>query len=223
LSVLIAAGPTHEPIDAVRYLANRSTGRMGLALVDAALSRGLDVTLLLGPTTLAPPVHSQLVTRRFRTTADLQHLLADEWPSGGDFSGVPEVLIMAAAVADFRPAEPADPDAKLSRGRGPWALALEPTPDLLAEAAAAARPGQMTIGFALEPSQRMLESARRKLAAKGADAIVANPLETLGAEEIRATVVLADGRQISPPASTNSKSEFAEWLMGMIERRFQEI
>src|SRR5262245_9381568 len=94
--ILITAGPTHEPIDRVRYIANRSSGRMGLALAQAAIARGLRTTLLLGPTHLEPPNHSLLKTLRFRTTAELQNLLARYWPKH-------DVLFMAAAVADYRP------------------------------------------------------------------------------------------------------------------------
>ena len=121
MSVLITAGPTHEPIDAVRYIANRSSGRMGIALAEAATSRGIRTTLLLGPTALAPPVHSQLTTRRFRTAEELQTLLADAWPDH-------DILFMAAAVADFRPADPVAPDTKLVRRGGDLTLRLEPTP-----------------------------------------------------------------------------------------------
>ncbi len=80
MTVLITAGPTHEPIDGVRYLANRSSGRMGIAIAEASLRRNRRTTLLLGPTPLAPPQHSQLTTRRFQTTAELQSLLAETWP-----------------------------------------------------------------------------------------------------------------------------------------------
>ncbi len=204
--MLITAGPTHEPIDAVRYLGNRSSGRMGIALAEAALARGLDVTLLLGPIATDPPVHSHLVTRRFRTTADLRALLAELWPDH-------DVLIMAAAVADFRPADPAGEQSKMSRGSGPVTLSLVPTPDLLAEAAAAARTDQRTIGFALEPPEGLAAAAARKLAAKGIDAIVANPLATMDDPSISAFVLLADGRRLEPPDIRCDKATFASWLL----------
>jgi phosphopantothenoylcysteine decarboxylase/phosphopantothenate--cysteine ligase len=173
--VLITAGPTQEPIDAVRYLANRSTGRMGIALAEASA----------------------------------QGLLAEHWPDHG-------VLIMAAAVADYRPAEPGGPSAKHKRRGGTWNLQLEATPDLLGKLAAITRPGQLTVGFALEPADRLLASAREKLAAKNLDAIVANPLETIGSERIEAMVVLRDGRTLAPPGPECTKRQFAEWLLDQL-------
>src|SRR5688500_9859369 len=93
--VLITAGPTHEPIDSVRYIANRSSGRMGLALAEAAMERGWATTLVLGPTPLTPTENSHLRIVRFQSTDDLQSLLGKLWPSH-------DVLFMAAAVADYR-------------------------------------------------------------------------------------------------------------------------
>ncbi len=208
-SMLITAGPTHEPVDAVRYIANRSSGRMGIALAEAAASRGSSVTLLLGPTPSAPPQHSQIRVRRFLTTADLQGLLAEQWPEHS-------VLIMAAAVADYRPCHPADPLAKHPRQQGPWTLELEATPDLLAEVAAAGRPDQLTVGFALGPPDGLLETARAKLTAKHIDAIVANGLQTMGDDRIQATLILRDGRELLQAECT--KQEFAHWLLEQVEQ-----
>ncbi len=206
--MLITAGPTHEPVDAVRYIANRSSGRLGIALAEAAAARRDRVTLLLGPTPSLPPQHSQVTTRRFQTTAELQGLLRDLWPGHS-------VLIMAAAVADYRPARNPGNTEKRPRGDGPWMLELEPTPDLLAEAAVNARPDQLTVGFALGPTDGLLERARQKLAAKHVDAIVANPLETMGADRIQATLLLRDGRELSMPEC--SKAQFAVWLLDRVE------
>ena len=166
------------------------------------------MTLLLGPTPSAPPQHSQIRVQRFRTAAQLQDLLADLWPDHA-------VLIMAAAVADYRPSKPADPLEKRPRQQGPWTLELEPTPDLLAEAAAARRPDQVTVGFALGPPEGLLETARAKLRAKDIDAIVANPLRTIGNDQIQATLILRDGRELSRPEC--SKQEFANWLLEQVE------
>ena len=140
---------------------------------------------------------------------DLQALLAEHWPGQ-------DVLIMAAAVADYRPAEPAGPEAKHRRRSGTWDLKLEPTPDLLGELAAITRPAQVTIGFALEPADQLVASARAKLAAKNLDAIVANPLETIGSDRIRATVILRDGRTLAPPQPECRKPEFADWLLDQL-------
>lgn len=209
--LLIAAGPTHEPLDAVRYLANRSSGRLGIALARQASRRGMSTTLLLGPTALEPDDDSRYATVRFRTAADLEALLRAHWPRH-------DVLIMAAAVADYRPAGDGGAAAKHPRAGGTWTLELEATPDLLALAAASARPDQTTIGFALDPAESLIESARRKLAAKHIDAIVANPLETMGATRIRATLILRDGRTLEPPTGECDKEHFADWLLDQIER-----
>jgi phosphopantothenoylcysteine decarboxylase/phosphopantothenate--cysteine ligase len=166
-------------------------------------------TLLLGPTPQAPTEHSRLTTMRFLTTEDLRALLAEHWPRH-------DVLIMAAAVADYRPATPGGPASKHRRGSGVWNLELEPTPDLLGELAATTRPDQVTVGFALEPADELVASARKKLSAKNLDAIVANPLETIGSDRIAATVILRDGRTLTPPAAECTKHEFAEWLLDQL-------
>ena len=209
-ALLITAGPTHEPIDAVRYLANRSSGRLGIALAKAATRRGFRTTLLLGPTPLPPPCPaggSQPTTVRFQTTADLEALLAAHWPDH-------DVLIMAAAVGDYRPAHP-EPSGKRPR-RGTWSLELEATPDLVKKLAAGSRPDQTLIGFALEPADRLPDEARRKLSDKGLSAIVANPLETMGRDEIRATLLLPDGRTLAPSGGACSKRDFAAWLLDQL-------
>jgi phosphopantothenoylcysteine decarboxylase/phosphopantothenate--cysteine ligase len=221
--VLITAGPTHEPIDAVRYLGNRSSGQLGIALAEAAAVRGMTTTLLLGPTALPPPHRSHLTVHRFQTTAELQTLLRKHWPQH-------DVLIMAAAVADYRPSllgslslreragvrvDESNSDVKIKRGSQTLTLELEPTPDLLAEAAATARPEQRMIGFALEPADRLLNSAREKLRNKELHAIVANPLETMESPTITAVLLLADGRELAPP-SNMPKPDFAIWLLDQL-------
>jgi phosphopantothenoylcysteine decarboxylase/phosphopantothenate--cysteine ligase len=161
--LLLTAGPTHEPIDAVRYIANRSSGRMGIAIADAAARRGIETTLLLGPTMLEPPEGTRLTVERFRTTGDLRGAMARHWPGH-------DVLIMAAAVADYRPVEARD-GAKMPRGGEHVHLELEPTPDLLAEIARESRPDQCLVGFALEPAAQLAASARDKLHRKGVHAM----------------------------------------------------
>jgi phosphopantothenoylcysteine decarboxylase/phosphopantothenate--cysteine ligase len=204
----VTAGPTHEPLDAVRYLANRSSGRMGLALAEAAAARGWPVTLLLGPTWLSPPQNPQIHTIRFQTTADLQRELKAAWPAH-------DVLLMAAAVADFRPARP-DLQAKRRRADRPLRLEFEPTPDLLAEAIQSRRIGQIVIGFALEPPTEMLASAWEKLSRKNADAFIANPLKTMDSERVDAVLLLKSGRTLRPPQDC-SKIDFAAWLLDQID------
>lgn len=208
--ILITAGPTHEPIDAVRYIANRSSGRLGIALAETAADAGWQVTLLLGPTPRST-THSAVRLRRFQSTADLEALLREELPGC-------DVLVMAAAVADYRPRPPATPIAqtKLKRVQQTLTLELEPTPDLLAGCSARRAPGQKLVGFALEPRDRLMESARAKLERKNVDMIVANPLETMDADSIEATLVARDGRTWTTDGSI-TKDAFAPWLLERIE------
>lgn len=204
--MLITAGPTHEPLDAVRYIANRSSGRMGYCLAEAAVDAGWDVTLLLGPVALTPP--ARVETQRFESTDDLMALLGEHFPRS-------RVLIMAAAVADYRPREPAAH--KLPRTGIRLGIELEPTPDLVAACAARKHPGQRIIGFALEDRETLEARARDKLSRKGLDAIVANPLETMGAERISAVVYTAAGEMITPPCAPLGKPDFARWLIDWLQ------
>jgi phosphopantothenoylcysteine decarboxylase/phosphopantothenate--cysteine ligase len=207
--LLITAGPTHEPIDAVRYLGNRSSGRLGIALADEAARRGWAVTLLLGPTA-RDASDSRIRVARFRTTADLEALLRAELPQH-------DILVMAAAVADYRPkAGTADLAGKRRRSQEGMVLELEATPDLLAACASLRRPDQLIVGFALEPRSEMLASAQSKLTRKNLDMIVANPLETMDGESIEAVVIGRDGSQRRTDGPV-PKSTFAGWLMGIIE------
>ncbi|MDX2114351.1 MAG: phosphopantothenoylcysteine decarboxylase [Planctomycetota bacterium] len=207
--MLITAGPTQEPLDSVRYLANRSSGRLGIELADSAARRGYATTLLLGPTSLAP-ADGRVMLRRFRTTSDLDELLRSEFPAC-------DVLVMAAAVADYRPAvSPGMAGEKLRRTESGMTLELVATPDLLAGCAARRRPGQRIVGFALEPRSALLESARRKLARKRVDAIVANPLETMDSATVEAWLVTGDGPPMGTPGCI-AKSAFADWLLDAIE------
>ena len=206
--ILITAGPTHEPVDRVRYLANRSSGRLGIALAEAAATRRWPTTLLLGPTPREPS-DTTIQTLRFHTAADLERLLSEHLPSA-------DILVMAAAVADYRPrTKPGQTETKIRRTDAGLTLELEPVPDLLAGASSMRRPGQKLIGFALEPRDRLLDSARSKLARKRVDAIVANPLDTMDATSIEATLVRRDGDEITTPARM-SKEDFAPWLLDQI-------
>lgn len=202
--ILITAGPTHEPIDAVRFLGNRSSGKLGIALAREATARGLETTLLLGPVCAEPP--AGLSVRRFRTTADLQALLRELGPQA-------DVVVMAAAVADYRP-KIVQHEGKIKRAAAGLTLELESTPDLLAELGTNRRPGQRLIGFALEPRDRLVESAKCKLERKRVDAIVANELDTMDAPTIRATVFTKD-RAIDTPGMM-PKDAFAPWLLDVI-------
>lgn len=210
-SLLITAGPTHEPIDAVRFVGNRSSGRLGVALADEAARRGWAVTLLLGPVGVnATDPHVR--TERFRTCADLQALLTKHTDNAS-------VLVMAAAVADYRPkVDPSFFGGKFRRLSQNLSLELEPTPDLLAGVAARRKPGQYLVGFALEPREELLASARAKLDRKGIDLVIANPLETMDSPSIEAIALGRDGTE-TRTSGTMPKGEFAGWLMSLIENK----
>ncbi len=197
---LITAGPTHEPVDAVRYLGNRSSGRLGLALAEAARDAGDAVRLLLGPVEKTPP--EGVAVDRFESTKNLETLLSRHFPHC-------DRLIMAAAVADYRPVHPTD--AKVHRAGGRWSLEVEATPDLLRNCAERKRSGQRIVGFALEAPETLEARAADKLAGKGLDAVVANPLGSMGSDRVRATVLTASGRRLEPGAMP--KEGFARWLI----------
>jgi phosphopantothenoylcysteine decarboxylase / phosphopantothenate---cysteine ligase len=216
--MLITAGPTHEPIDAVRFIGNRSSGRLGIALAREAARRGWETELLLGPSTVYFEDENILI-RRFRTTDELQQLLEVSAP-------VSRVVVMAAAVADFRPKRGGF-DGKLSRRAG-LTLELEPTPDLLAGLAAKRATNQVLVGFALEPRAGLIAAAREKLDRKGVDMIVANPLETMDSPTIEAVVLSRLGTENRTPDESGQKVEiggqgpipkerFASWLLDRIE------
>jgi len=166
--VVVTAGGTREPIDPVRYIGNRSTGRMGAALAEAALARGARVTLIAAAVEIPLPEGAEIV--RVETAAQLRNALRDAMATDG---GV-DALVMAAAVADFTPSAPKD--RKLVRAEG-LNLELSPTPDLLGEVAAAGS-GAYLVGFAAETGG--LERAPAKLAAKGIDLLVANDVSEAG-------------------------------------------
>src|SRR5688500_13343042 len=168
-SVLVTAGPTREAVDPVRYLSNHSSGRMGVAIAAAAWRRGAEVTLVHGPLSVAPP--SGVRARAVESTGEMCAAVRDELPGA-------DVLVMAAAPADFRPAAAAA--TKLKKGEGVPALALEPTPDILLATRDARRPGAVIVGFALETGDPV-PSARDKLARKGLDLVVANDATEAGA------------------------------------------
>ena len=201
MRILITAGPTREPIDEVRFISNRSSGQMGFALAQAASSAGHEVTLLLGPVLLPPSVADQVNVVRFNTTADLEGLLAEHFPKC-------DVLIKAAAVADYRPSEYIP--GKTPRGEG-LSIQLEPTPDLVAGCAKTKRDDQTIIAFALEDPTVLETRAVEKMQCKKVDAILANPLQTMDASDIEPILFYADGRRDSP--GRMSKPDLAGWLI----------
>jgi len=204
MKILITAGPTREPIDDVRFISNRSSGQMGFALAEAALDAGHEVTLLLGPVLLPPSVGARVRIVRFNTTADLEALLAEHFPRC-------DVLIKAAAVADYRPATLIK--GKTPRGAG-LSIQLEPTPDLVAGCAAVKRADQRIIAFALEDPTLLESRAVEKMQRKKVDAILANPLQTMDAPDIEPILFYADGRRDAPGRMV--KSQLAKWLISRI-------
>ncbi|MGI8845173.1 MAG: bifunctional phosphopantothenoylcysteine decarboxylase/phosphopantothenate--cysteine ligase CoaBC [Thermoleophilaceae bacterium] len=164
--VLVSAGGTHEPIDSVRFMGNRSSGRMGVALAAEAARRGAEVTLVAA--NLAVPAPEGVRTVSVETAAELERAVRMEFPTS-------DILLMAAAVADFRPAATVDHKIKKA-GRGHLTIELEATTDVLAAVAAERLPGQTLVGFAAEHGENGLEHARDKLARKGLDAVVLNDI-----------------------------------------------
>ena len=209
MRVLISAGPTWEPIDPVRFIGNRSSGQMGAGLAEAALARGHTVTLVCGPGVVAMPGKAARVD--IQSTADLQHALAAAWPAN-------DLLIMAAAVADYRPAVVATE--KLPRADR-LTLALESTPDVVAALAAAKRSDQRVIAFSLEssPAAAGIQRAREKLTRKGVDLMVFNPADTIHSATIGATLLWPGGRAAEIPCRT--KRQFADVLLEHAARLFE--
>ncbi len=167
MKVLVTAGGTREPIDAVRVLTNRSSGKQGHAVADEAHVRGGTVTLI---TTTDRPVASGIRVIRVETAADMLEAVREQWPTS-------DVLVMAAAVADFRPVR-SEPR-KIKKDQGVPEIILEPTPDILAEMGSIKAKGQVLVGFAAETSD-VIENARGKLARKNLDLVVANDVAQPG-------------------------------------------
>jgi phosphopantothenoylcysteine decarboxylase/phosphopantothenate--cysteine ligase len=200
--IVVTAGGTQEPLDPVRYLGNRSSGRMGYAVAAAALARGAAVTLISGPTALAPPIGVTLV--RVETAAEME-VATRRAVFGAD------ALVMSAAVADFRPAHMAARKIKKTPDGAVPDIVLERTPDILA----GLRDVQIVkIGFAAETDD-LLQNARQKLAAKGLAMIVANDaVATIGARDSTATFLYADGRMEEQPEM--AKEALAECIIDRV-------
>ncbi|MBM2842592.1 MAG: phosphopantothenoylcysteine decarboxylase/phosphopantothenate/cysteine ligase [Anaerolineales bacterium] len=204
-SVIVTAGGTHEPIDPVRVVANRSTGRQGFALAQAALDRGATVTLISGPSTLATPVGAERID--VTTAAEMQQAVLSRLEAA-------DVLLMAAAVADFR----ADPSVqKIKRAKGELNLTLRPTEDILALVSQRRKKGsrpRVVVGFAAE-SQDLVANARLKARDKGLDLIVANDILAADAgfavETNRVTLIDSSGSVQELPLLT--KAEVAEVVL----------
>jgi phosphopantothenoylcysteine decarboxylase/phosphopantothenate--cysteine ligase len=208
--VIVTAGPTHEPIDPVRYVANRSSGAMGYAVAAAAAARGARVTLISGPTDALPPRGLTGLTR-VETASEMNDAVTAVL-SGADW------LIMAAAVADYAPSEPSPGKLKKSDLGERMQLAMHRNPDILAGAAAAGTGAKM-VGFALETAD-VVATARAKLADKKLDYIVANdptaPGSTFGPGDHRVTLLGREG--VVWESDSLPKTKLAEHLLDALEK-----
>ncbi len=202
--VLISAGPTFEPIDPVRFLGNRSSGKMGYALAEAALRRGARVTLVSGPTALAAPAVEELLG--VETSAEMRDALLGRFRHAS-------ITIMTAAVSDFAPVEVAGQ--KIKRAGG-LTLELKPTADILAELALRRAPGQLLVGFAAE-TENAEENARGKLERKHLDAIVLNDVSRpglgFGSDRNAGEIITADATTV---IAEMSKLEMAERILDAV-------
>ena len=203
--LVVSAGGTREPIDPVRFISNRSSGKQGHALAQAAADRGASVVLV---TTTKEPGPAGATVVRVDTAASMEKAMLEEATTA-------DVVIMAAAVSDFRPKAPSD--TKLSKSDGLPELVLEPTPDILRELGARRRPGQVLVGFAAETGDPV-DKAAAKLAAKGVDLMVANDVSAPGVgfdhDTNAVTVLGADGTRLE--VGLSSKRQVAEAVLDCV-------
>jgi phosphopantothenoylcysteine decarboxylase/phosphopantothenate--cysteine ligase len=205
--VLVSAGGTREPLDLVRYVGNRSSGRMGVALAEEARARGADVTLLAANLTVPPPDGIEVVDTP--TAADLEREALGRSDA--------DVVVMAAAVADYRALAPSA--TKRTKDGSPWIVELEPTADVLAAIGSTRRPGQVIVGFAADESEAGLERAREKRRSKNADLFVFNDISRadigFDSAENEVVVVSENGDRVVPKAS---KRVVAAAVLDEVER-----
>jgi phosphopantothenoylcysteine decarboxylase/phosphopantothenate--cysteine ligase len=214
LRVLVTAGGTREPIDSVRYIGNRSSGRMGYALAGEAARRGAKVTAIAANVAVEPPPGVQVIG--VRTAGELGDVCEQRFDEC-------DVLLMAAAVADFRPAAPAE--SKLKKAAGVPTVELEPTADVLSALAARRRSDQVLVGFAAEHGHDAIAYGREKLERKGLDMIVVNDISSgvgFDTPDNEVTVLSRDGSERL--VSRTSKKQVAQVVLDEVERlrRFRE-
>ena len=209
MRILVTSGPTREWIDAVRFISNASSGRMGYAVASEAVRRGHEVLLVSGPSGVRPPSGIEVV--RVETALEMRAAVLDALACS-------DALVMTAAVADFRPARRIDGKLK-KRGKEMLVLRLVRNPDILAEAARVKREGQVFVGFALE-TDALLEEAKRKMAAKRLDAVVANGPEAMRAKRMNAVLLTADGRV---ERLSGSKRRIAARIVDFIEEQLEKV
>ena len=205
---LITAGPTHEPIDPVRFIGNRSSGRMGFALAAAAWRRGAEVKVVAGPVALPNPYGVEVLT--VGTAREMLECVSEHLPEA-------DVSVFASAVADYGPADPSAEKLKRTDVGPEMILTLAENPDVAGETRAVRKTGSVSVGFALE-TKSLLENARAKLEAKGFDLIVANEAEAEGAgfevDTNRVVLLGADGETEELPLLT--KDEVAEVILDRV-------
>lgn len=203
----MSAGGTREPLDSVRFVGNRSSGRMGVALADEARRRGAEVTLLASNLAVSAPSGIEVVETP--TAADLEREALSR--AGAD------VIVMAAAVSDYRPAAPSD--AKRRKDGNAWVVELEPTTDVLAAIGAQRRDDQVIVGFAADEGGEGLERARAKRSAKNADLVVYNDVSRpdIGFDALENEVVVISGNGDRAIAKA-SKPEIAAAILDEVER-----
>jgi phosphopantothenoylcysteine decarboxylase/phosphopantothenate--cysteine ligase len=206
-TVLVTAGPTYEDLDPVRYLTNRSSGKMGYAVAEAAARRGARVILVSGPTSLESPAGVERIA--IRTAEEMHRAVQEKFLESS-------IAIFAAAVADYRPVQSFDQ--KIKRDKKPLTLSLEATPDILASVAKN-KGDRLVVGFAAE-TERVAENARKKLTAKNADMIVANDVTAEGAgfdhDTNIVTLFARDGRDL--PLPRMNKTEVAQRILDEVVR-----
>lgn len=211
--VVVTAGPTREPVDPVRVLSNRSSGRMGYALAQAAWRQGADVVLISGPTLLEPPPGPRL--RRIETAVEIEAAVREEIATA-------DALIMSAAIADFRPAQAAT--GKIKKAHAPDTIPLEPAPDVLRATRDARPEGMISVGFALETDDGR-QNAREKLASKALDMIVLNELTRPGSgfevETNQVVIFDAEGGETELPLLPKDQvaDEIVDRMASLLESR----
>ncbi len=209
--VLISAGPTRESIDPVRYIGNRSSGRMGYALVEAALSRGAKVTLVSGPVDIPTPPGADVF--QVETAGEMESALEKQFPGH-------DLCIMAAAVADYRMEKPLN--GKRKKDGKSWTLTLSENPDILAGLSRSKKEGQFLVGFAAETRGLDTNDLARKARRKGVDLLLANDVSEpgigFGSESNDLTLVLPDGQSLH--LGRDSKRRLADRILAEIRKRW---
>jgi phosphopantothenoylcysteine decarboxylase/phosphopantothenate--cysteine ligase len=213
--LVVTAGGTREPLDPVRYIGNRSSGKMGVAIARAAATAGAQVTLIAGQVSVDLPAAANITIVPALTTSDMLKAVQEAFP-------IADALIMAAAVADYRPLRVAEQKVKKTPGHQDWTLELTETVDILKTVAQTKRPDQVVVGFAAE-TQDLLANAQHKLAKKGADMIVANSVagedSAFGSDQDQVTILRVGEAPLAWPRLT--KETVAQRLIKLIAERMK--